>query len=166
MTSEPIAEHLDNAPICRLCRYSLKAESGCDTCLPLKPLLIWPVMHEIEATETAKSLSQQIARMIRAQLKKLNRELKEPDFNPELTNQLVKLANAGTKLTEQVRKLEDRENERTAALTFDEQIQLIATQFFSQLPEQHQRRMLALLNDSLQATSTPYMLTGEVVDVS
>ncbi len=121
-------------------------------------------MHEVEAVETAKALSQRIARMIKAQLKKLDFELKKPEYDSTLTSELVKLANAGAKLTDQVRKLEDRENERTAALTFDEQIRLIATQFFAQLPEQHQRTMLNLLNDEIHRSSTQYMLTGEVVD--
>lgn len=165
MTPEPIAEHLDNAPICRLCRYSLKAVNGCEFCLPVKAHLIWPVMHELEATETAKALSQQSARLLKKQLRKLNEHVDKAEYDEKVTGELIKLSNAITKLTDQVRKLEDRENERTAALTFEEQTTLIANQFFANLPEQHQKTMLNKLNDILQSTSTPYMLTGEIVDV-
>ena len=134
-------------------------------CTAVKPNLVWPAMNEVEATETAKGLVQQLARMLRKQLKKLEAPVNSSEYDSAVTAELVKIGNTMNKLTEQVRKLEDRENDRLAALSFDEQVRLIATEFFAQIPEQHQRAMLQLLESELHRSSTPYML-ADVVEVS
>lgn len=155
----PILEYLDGAPVCRLCQYNLRAEAGCDVCLPVKPNLIWPVMHEVEATETAKALSQYTARMLRRQLKKLEQTVNQPGYDSDCTKEIVALSKALTQLTDQVRKIEDREHERVAALGFEEQVRLIVYQFFAQLPEQHQRNMLQLMRDEYARTIQPAYIT-------
>lgn len=165
---EPIAEYLEG-PVCRLCKYALKSSSGCTACLDIKRNLIWPAVAQVEATETAKTLTQQAARMIRRQLKKLDRITQSGDYNPDATKEIVALSRALTGLADQIRKLEDREAEYTAGLTFDEQCRLIAETFFAQLPQEHQARLLGSMTKIYDEQRAPYELasgdTDQIVDV-
>jgi hypothetical protein len=134
-----------NQPLCRLCGHLLKAKQGCDTCLPCKRNVQWPVLRDdLDTVATAKALTQDTAKMLRRQLRRLKSAEKSQgdSYNPEITTQMVKLARPIKELAGEVRKLEDRDDDRYAALTYEEKCKLYLEHFFMNLPEENQVRLL------------------------
>lgn len=148
---------LTNQPYCRLCSHQLKATAGCDSCLPLKPNIVWPVLGASEdATATATGLTQETARMLRRQLRKLKTaENNQAGYSSELTTEMVKLARVIKELAGEVRKLEDRESAEYAALSYTEKVSLFVEHFVIPLPEEHQRDLLALMQRVIDEQAAP-----------
>jgi hypothetical protein len=98
--------------------------------------------------------------MLRSQLALLKTAAKKQynEYNPEITNQMVKLARPIKELAGEVRKLEDRDDSRYEALTYEAKVNLFIEQFFAQLPEEQQVRMLTDMRRVHDRDSRTYLL--------
>lgn len=141
---------IENTPRCRLCGYQLKSSDGCDVCLPLKNVLVWPVVsdenNEISATEVIKTT----LRALKRRLRRLEREIVSEDrgdYDPRLTRDLTSVGRTLKELAAEQRKLEDREEDHYQNLGIEGRMQLYVEEFFLKLPEDFQVKLLKDMRD-------------------
>ena len=135
---------IENTPRCRLCGYQLKASHGCDVCTPLKRVLVWPAVSEEGSELSASSVIGLSLRALKARLKRLKTEITREgtNYDSRLTRDLTSLGRTLKELAAEQRKLEDREEARFDELGIEGRIELYVTEFFAQLPEEWQVKLL------------------------
>lgn len=145
---------VENTPRCRLCGYQLKSDSGCDICIPVKKVLVWPVISDESSEYSAASVINETLRALKRRLKRLNREITREatsDYDPRLTRDLTAVGRTLKELAAEQRKLEDREDEHYANLGIDGRIDIYVNEFFLKLPEDKQVQLLSEMRDGYNA---------------
>lgn len=129
---------------CRLCGNQLKATNGCDLCLRVKGNLIWPIIEDASDNLSATEVINTTLKAMRRRLKRLSKEMANEgsDYQTALTRDLVSISRALKELAGEQRKLEDREEEHYAKLGMEGRMNLFIEDFFSQLPEEFQIKLL------------------------
>lgn len=147
-----------SGPMCRACRHLLKSTSGCDFCLSVKPLIVWPVLHETDHIDSAQKVVthglRAARKLVRIVEKRVSEELDPTDLS-RLTRDLTSALRTMKELAGEQRKLEDRDAEHLANSTFEDRIRLFAEELFAKLPEHHQREFLRLCNELTQLQAAP-----------
>ncbi len=134
----------------------LKAPEGCTFCLEVKPLLVWPAVVADEAEYSAQAVVTFALRTMKKRLRKIDKLIgSEKEYDASLTRDLTSAIRALKELAGEQRKLEDREEERYAALGIEGRIELYATEFFAALPTEYQVRCLELMRDCFEEQNKP-----------
>lgn len=109
-----------------------------------------------DSTATAKGLTQESAKMLKRQLRRLKTlESKQESYSPEITREMVTLGRVIKELAGEVRKLEDRESAEYAAMTYAERVNLFVQHFVVPLPQEHQEDLLALMQKVIAEQAAP-----------
>ena len=141
---------IENTPRCRLCGYQLKASDGCDVCLPLKKVLVWPVVSDAESDLSATSVISAALKALRSRLRRLKKEIdnERGNYDSRLTRDLTSLGRTLKELAAEQRKLEDREEDRYDKLGIEGRMNLFTAEFFARLPEELQVKLLKDMRDT------------------
>lgn len=153
---------VENTARCRLCGHQLKASSGCDVCLPVKQVLVWPVITD-EANElSASSVINTALRALRSRLRRLNQAIKNEgsDYDARLTRDLTSVGRTLKELAAEQRKLEDRDEDRYDNLGIEGRMNLFITEFFARLPEDFQVKLLQGMKDTYTTQSASLLPEG------
>jgi len=136
---------MENTPRCRACGFGLKSTNGCSFCLEMKSMLIWPIIDEqhLDGEFSASTVIKTTLRSLKRRLKRLDREIGvEEEYDTKLTKDLSSISKALRELASEQRKLENREEEHYAALGIEGRMQLFISEFFVNLPEEFQKKLL------------------------
>ena len=154
----------ENTPRCRLCGYQLKADHGCDVCQPLKRVLVWPALSEEGNDLSASSVISTALRAVKARLRRVKKAIdaEGSNYDSRLTRDLTSLGRTLKELAAEQRKLEDREEARFDELGIEGRVELYITEFFAQLPEEWQVKLLQGMRDAYSSQNAS--LLPESVD--
>lgn len=146
-------------PVCRLCSYALKATAGCDICLPVKDVLIWPVTADLSGVASAAETSQLLVKVLRKRLRQLERQVSadKSASDHELTKALTSVARSLKEVGVELRKLEDREEAEYSKLGLEGRMQLFVEQFFAELPQDLQVKLLQEMKQVFQTQNAPLL---------
>ena len=144
---------IENTPRCRLCGLQLKTTQGCDVCLHVKKVLVWPAVSDEANDLSASSVINTALRALKTRLVRLNRAIKSEgtDYDPRLTRDLTSVGRTLKELAAEQRKLEDRDEAHFSQLGIDGRIELYISQFFAQLPEEFQVKLLQGMKETYKA---------------
>jgi hypothetical protein len=143
---------IENTPRCRLCGLQLKSTDGCEVCLPVKKVLVWPVITDTSET-SAQSVINTTLRALRRRLSRLEKEIgsEKGNYDPRLTRDLATISRTLKELAAEQRKLEDREEDNYNKLGIEGKMDLMVTEFFAQLPEDFQVKLLEKMRDTFNS---------------
>jgi len=153
---------IENTPRCRLCGHQLKAESGCDVCLPVKSSLVWPVITDKASETSAQSVISTTLRVTRRRMSRLEKAIgnEGADYDSRFTRDLASLSRTLKELAAEQRKLEDREEANYARLGIEGKMDLMVSEFFAQLPEDFQVRLLTKMRETYNKQNASLLPEG------
>lgn len=135
-------------PTCKLCGYMLKASSGCELCLPVKEVLVWPIITEQSDIESSHGVVQEMIKLVKRRIRKVSAaERSEQGYDHTLTQAITALARTAKELAGEARKLEDREEQQYVGLGIEGRMNLFVEQFFAELPADFQLKLLKQMRD-------------------
>jgi hypothetical protein len=133
-----------SSPFCRACGHLLKSVDGCAICQDIKRNLVWPQIEGDHAIQTTLDLSQSVARLLKRQLRRLEKISKssKDQLSRDDYSRLMELTRGTTGLLQQMRMLEESTAAQAKNLTYEKSCELYINEFFATLPQEHQRGLL------------------------
>lgn len=149
---------------CRTCRKAYNIPEGCAICEPAKRNIMWPDPAQ-EGSELL-STGRQALRLLQLNLDRLEREMTQGSvgartqaYRPEWATAAQQLARSLAALVTEMRKLEEREQKRVQAATFDEQVEIMVS-WVENLPREHQHTVMDALVRLLEPAQPAQLSSG------
>lgn len=120
---------------CRLCKTSLRAETGCAVCLDWKKNFAADDEDDGEHASLA-AVSNEVVGALRTSLKATMAKLRTNALDPDMSSRLLKIGNTMSKVLESARKLQDDGLAAVKAMSFQERAELFLG-WYGALPPAH-----------------------------
>ena len=137
--------------VCRCCQNTYEVIEGCAICETAKANIIWPALKEDNEAADLANLSRRTLRLLASNIKRLEHSMTTSvtrEYYPAHGREAAALAKAMSAILTEARKLEEREEKRVKAATFDEQVD-IWHDWFGSLPREHKVRVLGRFEEYL-----------------
>ena len=133
-----------NQIYCNKCRVPLEvADDGCTFCAEAKKHLVWPAEQDLDDAQVdAAQMGQLLGRILRTELKRVQKEQSSGELSPEDRKFLVDAAAKVNGLMSELRRNKEDMRKALKKMSFDEKAETIIAEFFQKLPQEKQRAFI------------------------